>query len=68
MKFLLGLILGILIVCLMMDSFAARQYTINRESIVSFEDESLPVLNNVLRSVWYAIDGLDDRVYDLENP
>lgn len=68
MKFFIGLLIGIILTCLIADSHAVRVYIMSRESLVSFSDESLPVLNKILRDIWYSIDDLDGRVYDLENP
>ncbi len=71
MRFVTGLIIGIIIGSLVFGGFvvyAARQYTMSREYLTDFSKESVPILNNILRDIWYAVDDLDDRTYDLENP
>lgn len=70
MKFITGLIIGLLIGSLIGGGVvhAARLYTMSRSVIPDFEEDSVVLLNNILRDLWWAVDEIDDRIYDLENP
>ena len=67
-KLTLGIFIGILIGAIVFSgvAFGARKYVGNREPIITFSEESLPILNQILRDMWNSIDKLDDRVAALE--
>lgn len=61
---LVGLVIGSLIYS--GSALAARQYVKSREYLTDFSDSSIPVLNQILRDLWWSVDNLDDRVAALE--
>lgn len=67
-RFPYGLILGIIIGLLLAQiwytsvAYAARQYIKSREMLADFSGDSIPILNQILRDLWWAIDDIDDRL------
>ena len=59
--FTLGLVAGAVIFSCG-ESYGAKKYVISRETLSNFSDESLPVLNKMLRDMWWCIDDIDARL------
>ena len=44
------------------ESYAVKKYVMSREPLADFSDASVPVLNRIIRDIWWSIDDIDARL------